>query len=73
MPRPEETFDPRAIIAALERNYVDYVIIGALPVDPRSTSRTVAFADTDQRSRTRAPPRAGAVVTRSRGLVPRSA
>jgi hypothetical protein len=26
----DEPFDPRAVIAALERNYVDYVIIGAL-------------------------------------------
>jgi hypothetical protein len=26
----DESFDPRAIIAALERNYVDYVLIGGL-------------------------------------------
>ena len=30
MAEPSEQFDPRAIIAALERNYVDYVIIGGL-------------------------------------------
>jgi hypothetical protein len=30
MPKASVSFDPRAIIAALERNYVDYVVIGGL-------------------------------------------
>jgi hypothetical protein len=30
MPDTGEVFDPRAILAALERNYVDYVLIGGL-------------------------------------------
>lgn len=30
MPDAGEVFDPRAILAALERNYVDYVLIGGL-------------------------------------------
>lgn len=30
MARRDATFDPRAILAALERNYVDYVLIGGL-------------------------------------------
>jgi hypothetical protein len=30
MPGRRQTFDPRAILAALERNYVSYVLIGAL-------------------------------------------
>jgi hypothetical protein len=30
MARSKASFDPRAILVALERNYVDYVVIGAL-------------------------------------------
>jgi hypothetical protein len=30
MPARRDRFDPRAILAALERNYVNYVVIGAL-------------------------------------------
>jgi hypothetical protein len=29
-PTSQAEFDPRAILAALERNYVDYVVIGGL-------------------------------------------
>jgi hypothetical protein len=45
MARPQETFDPRAIIAALERNYVDYVIIGALARVLRGTYETTRGVD----------------------------
>jgi hypothetical protein len=45
MARAQETFDPRALVAALERNYVDYVIIGALARVLRGTYETTGGVD----------------------------
>jgi hypothetical protein len=45
MARSQEAFDPRAIIAALERNYVDYVIIGGLARVLRGTYETTHGVD----------------------------
>jgi hypothetical protein len=45
MARAQETFDPRAIITALERNYVDYVIIGGLARVLRGAYETTRGVD----------------------------
>ena len=45
MARPTETFDPRGIVGALERNYVDYVIIGGLARVLRGSGETTRGVD----------------------------
>jgi hypothetical protein len=45
MPRGRPAFDPRAILAALERNYLDYVVIGGLARVIRGTDETTAGVD----------------------------
>jgi|GEM_PF-1571564 len=45
MARGDDTFDPRMIIAALERNYVDYVIIGGLARVLRGAYETTRGVD----------------------------
>ena len=45
MPKREPSFDPRAILAALERNYVDYVLIGGLARVVRGTDEVTTGVD----------------------------
>ena len=45
MPRRRTAFDPRAILAALERNYVDYVLIGGLARVLRGTDEITNGVD----------------------------
>ena len=45
MARAREQFDPRAILAALERNYVDYVLIGGLAQVIRGADVTTTSVD----------------------------
>jgi hypothetical protein len=45
MARANDTFDPRAILAALERNYVDYVLIGGLARVLRGSYETTRGVD----------------------------
>jgi hypothetical protein len=45
MPNPGTRFDPRAIIDALERNYVDYVLIGGLAQVLRGADVVTAGVD----------------------------
>jgi hypothetical protein len=45
MARAKPLFDPRAILAALERSYVDYVVIGGLARVIRGTSETTTGVD----------------------------
>jgi hypothetical protein len=45
MPRPREPFEPRAILAALERNGVDYVLIGGLAQVIRGADITTSGVD----------------------------
>lgn len=45
MPRRRRQFDPRAILAALERNGVDYVLIGGLAQVIRGADVTTASVD----------------------------
>jgi hypothetical protein len=42
MPRRRTEFDPHAILAGLERNYVDYVLIGGLAQVPRGADHVTA-------------------------------
>ena len=41
----DEVFDPRAILAALERNYVEYVVIGRLARVLRGTHEITRGVD----------------------------
>ncbi len=45
MARANDTFDPRAILAALERNYVEYVLIGGLARVLRGSYETTRGVD----------------------------
>jgi hypothetical protein len=45
MPSRRPPFDPRAILAALERNYVDYVLIGGLAQVLRGADHVTAGVD----------------------------
>jgi hypothetical protein len=45
MPRRRSEFDPRAILAALERNYVDYVLIGGLAQVLRGANHVTSGVD----------------------------
>jgi len=45
MPRQPERFDPRAILGALERNHVDYVLIGGLAQVIRGADITTTSVD----------------------------
>ncbi len=45
MPRRRQEFDPRAILTALERNYVDYVLIGGLAQVIRGADLTTSGVD----------------------------
>ena len=45
MPKRELSFDPRAILAGLERNYVDYVLIGGLARVVRGTDEVTTGVD----------------------------
>jgi hypothetical protein len=45
MPSRRTEFDPRAILAALERNYVDYVLIGGLAQVLRGGDHVTASVD----------------------------
>lgn len=45
MPSRRTEFDPRAILAALERNYVDYVLIGGLAQVLRGADHVTAGVD----------------------------
>lgn len=45
MPKPRQQFDPRAVLAALERNGVDYVLIGGLAQVIRGADITTASVD----------------------------
>lgn len=45
MPSQRSRFDPRSILAALERNYVDYVVIGGLAQVLRGANLTTAGVD----------------------------
>jgi hypothetical protein len=45
MPSRRPQFDPRAILAALERNYVDYVLIGGLAQVLRGADHRTAGVD----------------------------
>jgi hypothetical protein len=45
MPRAKPPFDPRLIVAALERNYVDYVVIGGLARVIRGATETSTGVD----------------------------
>jgi hypothetical protein len=45
MTRADDTFDPRAILAALERSYVDYALIGGLARVLRGSYETTRGVD----------------------------